>query len=103
MFRKSLLLFRYTSPALTMSDDEANQPTCSSNRAWENEIRSYQVYLANDRKPALGCILIAVAALRFCYKVTVYKDWSLEEIIPAPKKPQKLPYPPTPEEVCCCR
>jgi integrase/recombinase XerD len=47
----------------------------------------------------LTSILIAVAALRFLYKVTLHKDWSLEEIIPAPKKPQKLPVVLSPEEV----
>jgi integrase/recombinase XerD len=57
------------------------------------EIHSYQVYLTNEKKLAPGSILIAVAALRFLYKVTLRKDWSLEEIIPAPKKPQKLPFP----------
>jgi hypothetical protein len=55
------------------------------------EIRSYQVYLTNERKLAPSSIIIAVAALRFLYKITLRKDWSLEEIIPTPKKPQKLP------------
>jgi integrase/recombinase XerD len=63
------------------------------------EIRSYQVYLTNEKKLAPSSILIAVAALRFLYKVTLHKDWSLEEIIPAPKKPQKLPIVLSPEEV----
>src|SRR5262250_195911 len=63
------------------------------------EIRSYQVYLTNEKKLAPGSILIAVAALRFLYKVTLHKDWSLPEIIPAPKKPQKLPIVLSPEEV----
>src|ERR1700752_3620727 len=63
------------------------------------EIRSYQVYLTNEKKLSPGSILIAVAALRFLYKVTLHKDWSLEEIIPAPKKPQKLPIVLSPEEV----
>ena len=31
--------------------------------------------------------------------MAVHKDWSLEEIIPAPKKPQKLPIVLSPEEV----
>src|SRR5438552_9607686 len=53
------------------------------------DIRSYQVYLTNEKKLAPGSILIAVAALRFLYRVTLHKDWSLEDIIPAPKKPQK--------------
>jgi integrase/recombinase XerD len=63
------------------------------------EIRSYQVYLTNTKKLAPGSILIAVAALRFLYKVTLHKDWSVEDIIPAPKKPQKLPIVLSPEEV----
>ena len=49
------------------------------------------MYLTIERKLAPASILIAVSALRFLYKVTLHKDWSLEDIIPAPKKPQKLP------------
>src|SRR5260370_24414163 len=63
------------------------------------EIRSYKVHLTDERKLATGSILIAVAALRFLYKVTLHKDWSVEDIIPAPKKPQKLPIVLSPEEV----
>jgi len=63
------------------------------------EIRSYQVYLTNEKRLAPNSILIAVAALRFLYKVTLHKDWSVEDIIPAPKKPQKLPIVLSPEEV----
>ncbi len=63
------------------------------------EIRTYQVYLTNEKKLATSSILIAIAALRFLYKVTLKKDWTLTEIIPAPKKPQKLPIVLSPEEV----
>jgi integrase/recombinase XerD len=63
------------------------------------EIRSYQVYLTNEKKLAPNSILIAVAALRFLYKVTLHKDWSVADFIPAPKKPQKLPIVLSPEEV----
>ncbi len=55
------------------------------------QIRAYQVYLTNEKKLSTGSILIAISALRFLYKVTLKKAWSLEEVIPAPKKPQKLP------------
>ncbi len=48
---------------------------------------------------ATGSILVATAALRFLYKVTLKKDWHLEDIIPAPKRPQKLPVVLSPEEV----
>ena len=50
------------------------------------DIRAYQVYLANEKKLAPGSVLIAVAALRFLYKVSLKKDWSFEDLIPAPKK-----------------
>jgi integrase/recombinase XerD len=63
------------------------------------EIRAYQVYLTNEKKLAPGSILIAVAALRFLYKVSLKREWLFDEIIPAPKKPQKLPVVLSPEEV----
>jgi len=63
------------------------------------EIRTYQVYLTNEKELATSSILIAISALRFLYKVTLKKDWNFEEIIPAPKKPQKLPVVLSPEEV----
>jgi site-specific recombinase XerD len=63
------------------------------------EIRSYQVYLTNEKKLSPGSILIAVSALRFLYKVTLHRDWCFEDIIPAPKKPQTLPIVLSPEEV----
>jgi site-specific recombinase XerD len=63
------------------------------------EIRAYQVYLINERKLAPGSVLIAVAALRFLYKVSLKRDWPFDEAIPAPKKPQKLPVVLSPDEV----
>jgi site-specific recombinase XerD len=63
------------------------------------EIRSYQVYLTTEKKLSPGSILIAVAALRFLYKVSLKRDWPFDDAIPAPKKPQKLPIVLSPEEV----
>jgi site-specific recombinase XerD len=63
------------------------------------DIRAYQVYLTNEKKLEPGSVLIAVSALRFLYKVSLKKDWRFEDIIPAPKKPQKLPVVLSPEEV----
>jgi integrase/recombinase XerD len=63
------------------------------------EIRIYQIYLTNEKKLATSSILIAISALRFLYKITLKKPWVFEEIIPAPKKPQKLPIVLSPEEV----
>src|SRR5882757_9895690 len=63
------------------------------------DIRAYQVYLTNEKKLAPGSVLIAVAALRFLYKVSLKKNWNFEDVIPAPKKPQRLPVVLSPEEV----
>jgi len=63
------------------------------------EIRAYQVYLTDEKKLAPGSVLIAVAALRFLYKVSLKKDWPFDDVIPAPKKPQRLPVVLSPEEV----
>jgi integrase/recombinase XerD len=63
------------------------------------DIRTYQVYLMNEKKLAPGSVVIAVAALRFLYRVTLKRNWQFDEVIPAPKKPQKLPVVLSPEEV----
>lgn len=67
--------------------------------AGPEDIRAYQVYLTNEKKLTPGSILTAVAALRFLYKVSLKKNWSFENNIPAPQKPQKLPVVMSPEEV----
>jgi hypothetical protein len=62
-------------------------------------IRTYQIYLTNEKKLAPNSIHTAVAALRFLYRITLKKGWTFEEDIPLPKKPQKLPVVLSPEEV----
>jgi integrase/recombinase XerD len=62
-------------------------------------IRTYQVYLTNEKKLAPGSILIATSALRFLYTVTMKRPWDVEEVLPMPKKPQTLPVILSPEEV----
>jgi len=62
-------------------------------------IRTYQIYLTNEKKLAPSSIHTTVAALRFLYRVTLKKKWTFEEDIPLPKKPQKLPVVLSPEEV----
>jgi integrase/recombinase XerD len=64
-----------------------------------DEIRRYQLYLTNEKKLSASSILVAVAAIRFLYKVTLKKEWRVEEVIPTCKKPQKLPVVLSPEEV----
>lgn len=64
-----------------------------------DEIRAYQIYLTNERKLFPASIQIAVCALCFFYKVTLKREWSFEDVLPRPKKPQRLPIVLSPEEV----
>ena len=64
-----------------------------------DEICTCQVYLTNEKKLAPGSVLLAVAALRYLYKVCLKRDWQFEGGIPAPKKPQNLPVIVSPEVV----
>jgi len=63
------------------------------------EIRTYQLYLTNEKKLTPSSILLAISAIRFLYKVTLKKEWTFEELIPTCKKPLKLPVILSPEEV----
>lgn len=63
------------------------------------EIRTYQIYLTNERRLAPSSIQIAIAALRFLYRVTLKKEWVLTAVIPSPKAATKLPVVLSPEEV----
>jgi hypothetical protein len=40
---------------------------------------------------APSSIVVTTAALRFLYNVTLKRGWNLEESIPAPRQPKKLP------------
>lgn len=65
----------------------------------QEEIRSYQIYLIQEKKLAPDSVTVAVSALRFLYKVTLRREWNLDDIIPAPKTPKRLPVILSPEEV----
>jgi integrase/recombinase XerD len=71
----------------------------SPDKLGPEDIRAYQVYLTNERKLAPGSIHVAIAGLRFFYRVTLKKKWTFREVLPLPKKPQKLPVVLSPEEV----
>ena len=64
-----------------------------------DDIRAYQLHLSRDRRLSASSILVAVAAIRFLYKVTFRRDWDLDEVIPPCRKPQTLPVVMSPEEV----
>ena len=72
---------------------------CSPARLGPEQIREYQVFLATEKQLAPASIAIAVAALRFLYRVTLKRDWDIEEALPTPKQPRKLPAVPSAEEV----
>ena len=46
------------------------------------DIRAYQLHLSQEKRLSASSILVAVAAIRFLYKVTLGRGWSVDEIIP---------------------
>ena len=62
------------------------------------EIRNYQIYLAQERKVSVGTRIVAVSALRFLYAATLKRDWTVS-LIPSPKKDHRLPVILSPQEV----
>ena len=63
------------------------------------EIRTYLLHLVNDKHLAASSVIVAVAALRFLYAVTLKRRWVIEDVIPAGKQARKLPVVMSPEEV----
>jgi len=63
------------------------------------EIRAYQLYLTQEKHLAPASIVVAVAALRFLYTVTLQKAWAVAVVIPTPKVPDTLPVVLSPAEV----
>ncbi|WP_018311696.1 phage integrase N-terminal SAM-like domain-containing protein, partial [Cupriavidus sp. UYPR2.512] len=55
-----------------------------------DEIRTWLVYLLEERKLAPASLGATIGALRFLYRVTLKRDWS-DEDFPLPKKPVRLP------------
>ena len=61
------------------------------------QIRAYQIYLTQEKKLAPVSINVAVCALRFLYKVTLRREWNMDDIIPSPKQgPPKATHHPQP-------
>ena len=50
------------------------------------EVRTYQVYLVHQKHVSWSVLKIVVSALRFLYRVTLGKDWTIEKI-PYGKRP----------------
>jgi integrase/recombinase XerD len=64
-----------------------------------DHIRTYQLHLIQEKRLSASSVLVAVAAIRFLYKVTLKRDWDIDDAIPTCRKPQKLPVVMSPEEV----
>lgn len=64
----------------------------------EEDVRTYLVYLVRERQYSWSHYNVTVCALRFLYRVTLNKDWSLKHV-PYAKRPKKLPSVLSPEEV----
>jgi integrase/recombinase XerD len=63
------------------------------------EIRAFQVHLLRERHLAPATVIVAVAALRFLYTVTLKKSWPVDVVVPAPKIIRPLPVVVSPAEV----
>lgn len=63
-----------------------------------NDLRRYQVYLLEERRLAVGTVVAQLAALRFFY-LRVLKRRHMQEDLPYPKRPRRLPIILSPEEV----
>jgi integrase/recombinase XerD len=55
-----------------------------------DEVRTYQVYLIQEKKASWSAFNIAVSALKFLYTVSLEKDWAFKKI-PYAKKPKTKP------------
>ena len=55
------------------------------------EIRTYLLHLSQDKHLSARSIIVAVAALRFLYTVTLKRPWIVEDDIPTGKQAKRLP------------
>jgi len=62
------------------------------------DVRTYQVYLTNEKKASWSVLNTTACALRFLYRHTLNKEWTIERI-PCPKKERRLPVVPSQDEV----
>jgi len=70
----------------------------SPERLGSEEIRSYQIYLAKERRLSVSSRTVAASALRFLYGVTLQQGRVIDRI-PTPKAEHRLPVILSPEEV----
>jgi integrase/recombinase XerD len=63
------------------------------------EIRAFLLYLTRDRRLAPSSVGVAVAAIRFLYKVTLQRGWNVDDVVPTGRRTQTLPVVMSPGEV----
>ena len=56
-----------------------------------DDVRTYQIHLSQDRQLSASSMLVAVAAIRFLYRVTLKREWCIDDAVPTCRKPQRLP------------
>lgn len=54
------------------------------------ELRAYQVYLVQEKQVSWSIFNTVVCALRFLYRITLSRDWLIQQI-PFPRREKKLP------------
>lgn len=54
------------------------------------ELRAYQVYLVQEKQVSWSIFNTVVCALRFLYRITLGRDWLIQQI-PFPRREKKLP------------
>jgi integrase/recombinase XerD len=62
------------------------------------QARQYLVHLTQERHLTAGTLMVAASALRFVFRVTLKRDWRLEDL-PVARKPFRLPVVLSPQEV----
>jgi integrase/recombinase XerD len=55
------------------------------------EIRTYLIYLTQERRLSASSIIVTVSALRFFYTITLEQPWVVENEIPTSRKAKRLP------------
>ena len=63
----------------------------SPERLGPEQIRAYQLYLTDERRLAPKSIIVAIAALRFLYHVTLGREWDPAQVLPIPNGPRRSP------------
>ena len=76
---------------------------CSPDRLGPERIRDYQVFLATGKQLAPSSIAIAVAALRFFYRVTLKETGTSRPSCRRPGSRRSCPWFPARRKSCSCR